>query len=339
MIPVTLYTKPGCLLCEEVLENLMELQNVFPMSISIVNIEEEPGLKKEYGQEIPVVTIGSFKLKAPFSRQALEYALQAVSNLNLQGREYKAVDEVQAEASEQLPDKTVKKEVMWSKSDRFSYWLSRHYLAVINGLVIIFLGLPVLAPVFMKAGLTTPAALIYRMYSVTCHQLAFRSFFLFGEQFYYPREIASVKSLQSYNEATRLGEGNSPEEIWIARNFTGDEKIGYKIALCQRDLAIYAGILMFNFIFAISRRKIKPLNWILWIIIGLLPVGIDGISQLISQPPLSILTFRESTPVLRLLTGFLFGFTTAWFGTPHIEASMADTREMLEYKKSNKHPV
>jgi hypothetical protein len=35
---------------------------------------------------------------------------------------------------------------------------------------------------------------------------------------------------------------------------------------------------------------------------------------------------------MRTLTGFLFGFTTAWFGYPLVEETMADTRRYLEEK-------
>jgi hypothetical protein len=53
---------------------------------------------------------------------------------------------------------------------------------------------------------------------------------------------------------------------------------------------------------------------------------------MISQPPLNLLPYRESTPFLRSLTGFLFGFMTAWFGYPYVEESMADNRKYLEGK-------
>ncbi|NJD59162.1 MAG: DUF2085 domain-containing protein, partial [Anaerolineae bacterium] len=111
-------------------------------------------------------------------------------------------------------------------------------------------------------------------------------------------------------------------------------QLGYKVALCERDVDIYGGILIFGFIFAIFRRKIKSIHWILWIVIGILPIAIDGLSQLFSQPPLNFLPLRESTPFLRTLTGFLFGFMTAWFGYPYVEASMHDNRKFLEGKQS-----
>jgi uncharacterized membrane protein len=68
----------------------------------------------------------------------------------------------------------------------------------------------------------------------------------------------------------------------------------------------------------------------------MVPIGLDGFSQLFSQIPnafiQSILPYRESTPFLRVLTGFLFGISTAWFMFPLIEESMSDTRRLLAKK-------
>jgi len=68
-------------------------------------------------------------------------------------------------------------------------------------------------------------------------------------------------------------------------------------------------------------------------LIGMGPIGLDGFSQLFSQfnwPWLaSILPYRESTPFLRVLTGGLFGFGTAWFAYPYIEESMNENAPVL----------
>jgi len=61
---------------------------------------------------------------------------------------------------------------------------------------------------------------------------------------------------------------------------------------------------------------------------------LDGISQLISQLPLNLIPFRESTPILRVITGCLFGFLTAWFAYPYVEESMIENRKFLDGKFS-----
>jgi uncharacterized membrane protein len=195
--------------------------------------------------------------------------------------------------------------------------------------VLVFLGLPFLAPVLLKVGVDGPARVIYSAYRLTCHQLAFRSWFLFGEQPVYPRLAAGVAGLVSFQQATGLSEGDTLADHLAAQNFTGNPTVGYKIAICERDVAIYGGILLFGLLFAITGRKIPPLPWYLWILIGILPIAVDGVSQLISQPPLGFIAYRESTPFLRTLTGFLFGFSTAWLGLPMVEETMRETRQIM----------
>ena len=191
----------------------------------------------------------------------------------------------------------------------------------------------VLAPTFMKVGLERPARVIYTVYRPLCHQLAFRSFFLFGEQPFYPRELASVEGFATYGEATGFNEN----DLTAARQFLGNDVLGYKMALCQRDMAIYGAILLFGLIFSATGKKIKPLPWYLWVIIGLGPIGLDGFSQLLSQTGLGIfdwLPLRESTPLLRTLTGAFFGLATAWFGFPYLEESVQDNRREMQLKYS-----
>jgi uncharacterized membrane protein len=329
MIPVTLYSRSDCHLCEEVIQSLNLLQGEFPTELTVVDIASSAELTEKYGLEIPVVEIGVYVLKAPISLQELRLALDVAKNSKGAGSPASTplAKPGKMRTLKVIPATPVGPET-WTTSDRFSYWLARHYLGLLNGLLILFLGLPFLAPVLMKIGWEPPARVIYRAYSATCHQLAFRSFFLFGEQQVYPRAAAGLAGEITYGQATGLGEGNSPEEILAARNFVGSGQMGYKIALCERDVAIYGSILIFNFLFILTKRRIPPLKWYWWVLLGLVPIGLDGVSQLLSQPPLGFIPFRESTPFLRLLTGFLFGFTTAWFGVPLIEESMAESKKI-----------
>jgi len=189
----------------------------------------------------------------------------------------------------------------------------------------------------MFAGYTKPADIIYKGYGIVCHQLAFRSFFIGGEQYVYPRAAAGIESLRSLQEATGLSEDNRSESIYIAHEYIGNHIVGYKIALCQRDLAIYLSMLLFGIIFGITGRKMPPLNWILWVMLGLAPIGLDGLSQLLSQPPFNFFPYRESTPFLRVLTGSLFGFMTAWFGYPLVEITMLESKEIMTKKYARLH--
>ncbi|RPI21421.1 MAG: DUF2085 domain-containing protein [Chloroflexota bacterium] len=320
MITVTLYSRQDCHLCDQAKEDLDSLRSQIPHELVVVDVDQDPKFQRKYGEQVPVVEVGPYSLKAPFDRTELQITLGAVQR----GLEHnEEIDRFYA-GSNVAP---------WTWADSFSYWLSKHYLALLNMIVIIYLGLPVLAPALMKAGAAGPASLIYKVYGAACHQYAFRSMFLFGEQLYYPRAAAGIDGLITYEQAT----GFPSEDILTARNFTGNDVMGYKVGLCERDVSIYGGILIFGFIMLALRlmgllRFIKPLPWYLWILIGLVPIGLDGFSQLISQLPFGLLPYRESTPFLRILTGGLFGFTTAWFGYPMVEETMADTRRFMEAK-------
>jgi uncharacterized membrane protein len=205
----------------------------------------------------------------------------------------------------------------------------------LNILVLLYVGLPFSAPYLKEIGADGAAEVIYRIYRPLCHQWSFRSWFLFGEQAYYPHETANIKGVSSFEEVSGITDSNDPNRLQ-ARLFEGNDLLGFKVALCERDVAIWGSMLLFGVIFAVSRRKIKGIHWQIWILIGIAPVALDGVSQLISQLNLpfmqAVLPYRESTPLIRTLTGFLFGFLTAWYGYPAIEEVMADTRRILTKK-------
>jgi uncharacterized membrane protein len=322
MIQVTLYSRKGCHLCDEAKTDLDALQATVPHTLVVLDIESDPKLLQEFALEIPVVEVGPFRLKAPFTRQDLQVMLSAARD------RARHIDMV--ENSPRLEDARLGRS--WTRTDGFNLWLSRHYMAFFNLLVFLYLGFAFLAPVLMKVDLNRPANLLYKAYGLVCHQLGYRSFFLFGEQMYYPRDAAGLTDVMTFAEATGLDETNDAQAIFAARNYVGSEEMGYKIALCQRDIAIYGGILLFGLLFSITGMRLKSIPWYLWLALAIVPIGLDGLSQLLSQPPLSFLPYRESTPFLRVLTGFMFGFFTAWFGYPMVEETMRDTRKLMEDK-------
>jgi uncharacterized membrane protein len=199
-------------------------------------------------------------------------------------------------------------------------------LALANLFIFLYVGIPFLAPVFMKAGWTGPARTIYSVYKPLCHQLAFRSWFLFGEEPVYPRA--------EYEEHFHLSDAGWPELFAHGRDFVGDETFGYKIAFCQRDIATYAALLLGGLAYAVLRRRgIRPMPFLLFVLVGVLPMGLDGGSQFITLvipgfPP------RESVWQLRLLTGALFGLSIAWLAYPYIQEGMEDTRQILAARYS-----
>ncbi len=58
---VTLYTRPGCHLCEEAKTAIAPLLREFGAQLREVNIEKDAVLEQRYGWDIPVIFIGSRK--------------------------------------------------------------------------------------------------------------------------------------------------------------------------------------------------------------------------------------------------------------------------------------
>ncbi len=328
MINVTLYTRKDCHLCDETKADLESLQEKIPHRLVEIDIDSDPALLAVHGETIPVIEVGPYVLKAPIRRQDLAMTIGAAIDRQ---------DQLIRTGNDHYRKRVQRGQIL-SKADKFSVWFSRSYMLVFSLIIFLYVGLPVLAPVLMKAGATAPANIIYKMYSPLCHQFGFRSFFLFGEQPYYPLSETGITGVETglldFETATgitHLHDASSPTR-WEARNYQGNETVGYKIALCERDMAIYGGMLLFALIFWITGHRIPPLHWALWLLLGLGPIGLDGFSQLISQFEFSffseILPYRESVPLLRTFTGFLFGFSTAWFGFPYVEESMRETRQI-----------
>ncbi len=320
MITVTLYTKTDCSLCDTAMQDLNALQATIPHNLAIVDIEKDKDLREAFAHRVPVLRVGPYTLEAPFDRKQLQMTLAAALDRQTQtGGKPKS----HQKAGNAGPGFV----------DRASHWLSSRYLFLLNLILFFYVGLPFLAPVLMNAGYLEYARPIYTLYGAVCHQLAFRSWFLFGEQPVYPRAAAGVQGIMSFQQATGIQE-EGPQSLLDARNFIGNEQVGYKVAFCERDVAIYGSMLLFGLVFAATHKKLRPLHWSLWLLIGLAPIAIDGFSQLFSQiPGLDFIPYRESTPLLRTLTGFLFGFTTAWFGFPLLEETMAETRVAVATKR------
>lgn len=325
MINVTLYTRAGCKLCEEAEADLKALQEKVPHKLTVIDIDSDPSFRDAFALDIPVVEAGPFMLKAPFTRQELQMTLGAAADRRAQ--------------LERINDKAFQMNTSGSQtisgSDRFSFWLSKHYLAIFNLLLVLYVGIPFLAPVFKKIGWNGPAHVIYTIYLPLCDQYAFRSFFLFGEQAYYPHAVAKIPGVLTFEQVSGITDLNDPSRLQ-ARLFEGTPLLGYKVALCERCVALWGAMALFGLIYAATGRRLPKMHWMIWFLVGIVPIGVDGFSQLISQIPStfiqSILPYRESTPFLRVLTGFLFGFTTAWFMFPLIEETMTDTRRMLSKK-------
>jgi len=183
-------------------------------------------------------------------------------------------------------------------------------------------GLPILAPLLTYLSLDEASGFLYRMYRPLCHQYPQRSWYLFGEQISYTAE--ELKLL-------------APMKRFFPWDYRTDASLGYQVAFCQRDIAIYGTILLAGIVYGMVRRWLKPMPLWAYILFGVVPMGLDGTIQL-------FLSSVESTPVRRVITGALFGLATVWFAYPYLEESAVDVLHTLErrfgwkWKRENRQP-
>jgi uncharacterized membrane protein len=175
-------------------------------------------------------------------------------------------------------------------ADKAIFNLAVHWLALANLFWGLYVGLPLLAPILMNAGWTTPAKVIYTVYRPACHQLPERSYFLGGPQYVYSAEV------------------------------------GWKMAFCQRDVAIYGSIFLTGLVYALVRRRLG--NWKMpfrYYLLFLVPMGMDGLLQLFG--------LHESTWLLRTISGAIFGAGSALFAYPYLEEGFRDVRRSTNSRR------
>jgi glutaredoxin len=61
-LDVTLYTRPGCHLCDEAKRQMEPLLAAFGAHLREVNIDADPGLRARYDWDVPVVFLGARKV-------------------------------------------------------------------------------------------------------------------------------------------------------------------------------------------------------------------------------------------------------------------------------------
>ena len=208
--------------------------------------------------------------------------------------------------------------------------LSQHWLAAANVLLLAFGGLPWLAPLFMKLGAELPARVVYFSYRFLCHQLASRSFFLFG-----PKVMYSTAELQTTTLQSASG-------LLAFHRFVGSPDMGFKVAWSDRMVAMWAGVLLGGLVYGVLRERMRPmgLRTFLWFLV---PIALDGTSHMVSDLAGVDSGFRQSNAWLSALTGqalsdgfysgnllgsfnswmrlgsgLLFGLAVAWFVYPRI---------------------
>ena len=152
---------------------------------------------------------------------------------------------------------------------------------------------PVVTPLLLAAGATSTATNLYRFFHLVCHQWAFRSFFLLGPHATFSRDQLIALGMDPYT-------------------FVGDAQMGWKMAFCERNLAIFAGLLAFGLAFGSVYRQMPAASFAQFAVL-VSPMALDGLTQLVG--------WRESTWELRIATGVLFGIASGWFLYPRLFAA------------------
>lgn len=180
---------------------------------------------------------------------------------------------------------------LWSLL-RFSL---RHWLALYLVLSGLYAGLALLAPVAMSLGWIRLGTALHGLYFLGCHQEPGASYLI-------------------------LGRGEPlPAELFDNRFWKGSPAIGWKTAMCQRNLAIYGSFFLYGLVFGLTGRRWPPLAF--WIgALLCVPMAVDGLTQTFG--------WRESTWLWRTLSGNLFGLGVAWTLLPRVQAA---SREVLQW--------
>ncbi len=191
--------------------------------------------------------------------------------------------------------------------ERLVMGMARRWMSIFLLVIALFTALPVAAPLLEMAGRSREAAWIYLAYRATCHQLPHHSWFIGG-----PRAQYSWAEVRPY---TGLA---ADEALKAFHRPLRHPELGYQLAFCQRDLAIWGSLLLAAAFLAWIRgrgRRPKPLA-LRWYLVALLPIAVDGLTQLVG--------LRQSSPSLRTITGAIFGAATAWLVIPLLDEGFGE---------------
>lgn len=153
---------------------------------------------------------------------------------------------------------------------------------------------------------------LYEAFSITCHQKLSRSLCLFNEGGFF------VADCTPQNGTPVRGDNR----IVLA---TVDGAAGYKFPVCARDLGLYLAMLLGALAYPAFRRlddraMLPPA----FLVLSIVPFGLDGTLQLASGIFPDILGVYESTNLTRFATGFLAGFVASWFVIPIINSMFGE---------------
>jgi len=223
---------------------------------------------------------------------------------------------------------------LWT--NRTVLWISKHWLALTNSFFLLYVGLPILAPVLLAYGLSGPANVIYSLYRAACHQLPTHSYFILGEQVAFcQRDIAIYGAL--FLGGVTYG---------LARHRLKPLPLRW-YAFFLIPIAVDGGMQMVS-----QLLEVVPAT-VLWglglIIIGLITTLLYSRGHLtwhsllfFAFGPLALFYVQFVDPhyhsdwLRRTFTGAFFAIGTVWFAYPYLEESFADIHQAVRAKLAKK---
>lgn len=180
------------------------------------------------------------------------------------------------------------------------------YLAYIGIMLLLNISI-FLTPVLAFKNDPLASGLYHDVFVYFCHQKISRSLCLFeGPDGYFVADCipqAGVYAADSPRQISTIQGG------WL----------GYKFPVCSRDVAIYLAMLIFGLVYPLRYRlENKELPDAVYLIAALIPIGIDGGLQLVSNLgfELPIIGMYESTNFWRVVTGFIAGAVLPFYLLP-----------------------
>ncbi len=189
-------------------------------------------------------------------------------------------------------------------------FFSKYVAEIVLFFLCIHAFLPILSPILFNFNSESPVAIgIQEIYAHFCHQRVDRSLFLFGDSpdskyFYTVEELQNLRYLPLKDSGYHFG-----------LPYWGNSEVGYKVAFCIRDVALYSSLVLFGFILVFSMnvyKKIPKFHWLV-IVVLVLPMALDGSFQILNsifQFPWVPDEYMESI-LKRIVTGILFGMGIA----------------------------
>lgn len=156
---------------------------------------------------------------------------------------------------------------------RSTQWMLQHWMGIFVVLFGLFNLLPFLAPVLAQLGVNPAADLIYMLYAPLCHQMAHRSFFLFGDQVMYSPEQLPLSLT-----------GDLTGNMLALKQFRGGDVIGWKVAWSDRMVYMYGAMWLFALLYAAESRNYRVRRLPIWAFLFLmLPMALDGTTHMVSD--------------------------------------------------------